>query len=268
MTRFAGLGAVLLACCPTLPSFGGDGHQQNEAPGVPKSSNLPAAAPAWSLPSASSGLLNSTNYAGKVILLNFFDTTCDACMLEVPNLVQIQTNYAAAGLQVVGVAMDPAAGTNSPVSAVAAFASNMGIMYPLGMAYPSEGAVAANYGAIAFPNYAYGMEFIPTTFVINRQNQIVQTFVNGAQTYDAFEAAVKPLLALSATPALLVSVSNGQLTLSWLATPTLFNLKTKADLSQGLWTPLSTPSPQFDGTNNFVTLPLPSANQFFQLSSP
>lgn len=253
--HLAGLAAMCLGATWPLSSSAAGG-------------NLPAPAPAWSLPSSTSGNLNATNYYGKVVLLNFFATTCDACSNEVPNLILLQKNYAAAGLQVIGLAVDPSPDhTNPPAATVAAFGALMGINYPLAEAQPSGSSVETAYGAIAFPSYG-GLAQIPASFIINRQNQVVQTLVNGAQTYTTFENAVKPQLALSASPSIQFSASNGKMTLTWPVTPSMFALETASDLSHGGWTRISTSAVQSDGTNNSATLILGKTNQYFHLISP
>ena len=258
ISRWTGLAtAFLVACLSSL-----------SAAVWAASSNLPAPAPAWTLPSTAGGSLNSTNYWGKVILLNFFDTTCFACSNEIPGIILLQKNYAASGLQVIGISVDPSLDhTNPPTNTVTAFGAFMQVNYPLVMAEPSGLSMETAYGAIAFPSYGF-LAQTPTSFIINRQNQVVQTLVNGAQTYATFAAAVKPQLALSASPSIQVSASNSLMTLVWPVTPATFALETTGDLSTGGWTRFSASSVRSDGTNNSANLPPGKTNQFFRLISP
>src|SRR5215475_11429187 len=43
---------------------------------------------------------------GRIVVLNFWATYCGPCVKEVPDLVAIQNQYAAHGVQVVGASLD------------------------------------------------------------------------------------------------------------------------------------------------------------------
>lgn len=47
-----------------------------------------------------------TQWRGKLLLLNFWATWCAPCRAEIPLLIQMQQQYAARGLQIVGPAVD------------------------------------------------------------------------------------------------------------------------------------------------------------------
>jgi thiol-disulfide isomerase/thioredoxin len=60
---------------------------------------------------------------GKLVLLNFWATWCTPCLHEIPDLVKLQKQYAARGLQIVGPAVDDPDSVKS-------------MLTPLGIDYP------------------------------------------------------------------------------------------------------------------------------------
>src|SRR5262245_14219230 len=100
--------------------------------------------------------ISSSDWRGKVVLVNFWATWCPPCRAEIPDLVALQEKYRGQ-LQIIGVSQDE----DSP-EAVRRFASEYKINYPIVMHSPE----LRRY----FPNvYA-----LPTTFVIDRETRIVQ----------------------------------------------------------------------------------------------
>lgn len=63
-------------------------------------------------------------YAGKVVVVNFWATWCTPCREEMPGFVKLQERWSGRGVQFVGLAQDEPA-------KVAAFRSELGINYPL-----------------------------------------------------------------------------------------------------------------------------------------
>ncbi len=47
-----------------------------------------------------------SQFKGKVVLVNFWATWCDPCLIEIPWLIEYQKKYASRGFTVIGVAMD------------------------------------------------------------------------------------------------------------------------------------------------------------------
>ena len=64
------------------------------------------------------------DFPGKVLLINFWATWCAPCREEMPMLVDLQTQFDDAGLQVVGIAMDD-------VQKVREFVEAFDISYPI-----------------------------------------------------------------------------------------------------------------------------------------
>lgn len=91
--------------------------------------------------------------AGKVVILNFFLTTCSTCQSEIPGLIAAHNEYKDKGLVVVGIALDP--------SKLAAFGEEFGIPYRL---LSDNGVVSVAYGVI---------NSVPVTVTIDRDGWIV-----------------------------------------------------------------------------------------------
>jgi peroxiredoxin len=127
-----------------------------------------------------------SDYRGKAVLLNFWATWCVPCKIEMPWFVELQNEYGAQGLQVVGVAMDD----DSPED-IAKFAKDMGVNYPIAV---GKEAVGDAYG---------GLQFLPATFYIGRDGKVIDK-VFGLKGKHEIQDDIKKALELSSavgTPA-------------------------------------------------------------------
>jgi cytochrome c biogenesis protein CcmG/thiol:disulfide interchange protein DsbE len=113
-------------------------------------------APDFQLTSLDGKQVKLSDFRGKAVLLNFWATWCSPCKVEMPWFVELQKKYGNDGLVVVGVAMDD---TEAPK--IAKFASEMGVNYPVLL---GTDKVSDDYGNV---------EFLPTTFYIDREGKIV-----------------------------------------------------------------------------------------------
>lgn len=218
------------------------------------SGGLPLAPP-WDLPSTGGTNLSSTNFLGKVVVLNFWATWCIPCQGETPDLVALQQKYAPDGLMVVGVSVDDSPdGSNPPTATVSSYAATNGVSYPLVMTRPLHLAVESAYG---------GIPYTPQTFILDRQNHIAQTFVE-EEDFQIFQSAVLPLLYPNL--AVKIAISGGQVRISWPLTQATFQLQSKASLASTNWTAVSA-TVQSDGTNNFVLVPIGPNASFFRIES-
>ena len=138
-------------------------------------------APDFALQTLDGQTLKLSDLRGKAVVLNFWATWCSPCKAEMPWFVDFQKQYAAQGLQIVGVAMDDSAKED-----IVKFAQQMGVNYPVVLGKES---LADQYG---------GVEFLPTTFYIDRSGNI-QERVFGIVDRQEAEASVKKALA-SAPP--------------------------------------------------------------------
>jgi len=113
-------------------------------------------APDFALQSLDGKTVHLSDYRGKAVLLNFWATWCAPCKIEMPWFVELQKEYGAEGLQIVGVAMDDA----SPKE-IADFAKDMAVNYPVLI---GKEAVGDAYG---------GVQFLPESFYIDRNGKVI-----------------------------------------------------------------------------------------------
>lgn len=74
--------------------------------GEAKSSSGPRA-PDFTLPGLKGGSVSLSDYLGKnVVLIDFWSTTCDPCMVEMPHLVAMYEKYKDKGFVVLAVSLD------------------------------------------------------------------------------------------------------------------------------------------------------------------
>jgi len=75
---------------------------------------IPRPAPALKFISHSGQQIDLANYKGKVVLLEWLLTTCPHCQESSRILSKLQTEYAARGVQALGIAIDESAGFKLP----------------------------------------------------------------------------------------------------------------------------------------------------------
>lgn len=117
---------------------------------------------------------------GKVLLVNFWATTCATCIREMPALAALHRRYEARGLATLAVSM-----RLDPPAAVADFAEQRSL--PFGVVIDHTGAIAR-----AFPD----LQAAPTTYVIDKRGAIARRYV-GEPDFPALQALVEKLLAES-----------------------------------------------------------------------
>lgn len=107
-------------------------------------------------------LRNITEWKGKVVLLNFWATWCPPCLREIPDFIDLQTQYKQSGFQILGVAMDN-------LEAVKTFTEQMEINYPV---FPGDAEViglARRYGNKAGA--------LPYSVFIDREGVVTHTIM-------------------------------------------------------------------------------------------
>jgi thiol-disulfide isomerase/thioredoxin len=160
-------------------------HSQNltdafRAAGIPLLAK-PVEPKAFSLSLLKGGTAELSAYKGKVVLLNFWATWCPPCRNEMPSMETLYKRFKARGLEI--LAVDCAEGK----AAVEQFIQNNNYSYPVLL--DTSGEVSG----------LYGIEAIPTTFILNREGKIIARIV-GALRWDdpkiitAIEAVIEETL--------------------------------------------------------------------------
>ncbi len=158
--------ALVLAGFVFLFFVGGGG-------GTSRDGSFPA--PNFTLPSLSGNNISLSQFRGKVVLLDFWATWCDACREEIPDLIRLYQDKHSKGLVVLGVSVD-ALGQ----SVVQPFVKDAQIPYPV--------AIAGDHVPAG-----YDISGLPTAFLIDK-NGIVRHEYIGAVSYEDVVKDINALL--------------------------------------------------------------------------
>ncbi len=118
------------------------------------------------------------SYAGKVLILDLWDTWCPPCKAEIPHFIELYNQYNSKGLEILGVAFG-----REGEPAVRNFAKNFGVNYKTALANQE---LMNAYGPI---------NSIPTTFVIDQNGRIFKKYI-GYRDKSIFENDITTLLNL------------------------------------------------------------------------
>ena len=139
----------------------------------------------FSLPLASQGAAGDTHgemqslgaLNGKVVFLNFWATWCGPCVAEMPSMEALYNRYKEKGFEILAV------NCMEGEKEVIAFMKDNGLSFPA--ALDVEGKVGA----------AYGIQAIPTTFILDRDGKIIVRLVGSIDwNTEKIHAAIESLL--------------------------------------------------------------------------
>lgn len=151
-----------------LAACSGGGHTSETT------ARVGAAAPGWTEPTSTGGKLSLESLRGKPVYLNFFATWCPPCNEEAPDINALQKQYAARGLQVIGV--DELENANK----AAQFVRKYALVYP---AVVDDGALQDQYRVNGLPVHVF----------IDRGG-VIRKIVTGEMDKKQIAAAIQAIL--------------------------------------------------------------------------
>jgi peroxiredoxin len=118
-------------------------------------------APAVKFTTLSGQEISMQDLRGKIVLVNFWATTCPGCIQEMPELIDTYNRYRERGFEVVAVAM-----AYDPPSQVANYTRKNNLPFPV--ALDLQGDIAAAFNDV---------KLTPTSYVVDQQGRIVRNVV-------------------------------------------------------------------------------------------
>ncbi len=118
-------------------------------------------APAVSFRTLNGELIALESLRGKVVMVNFWATSCATCVQEMPEMVETYKKYSDRGLEFIAVAM-----SYDPPSYVLNYAESRQL--PFKVALDTDGQAAKSFGDV---------KLTPTTFVIGKDGAILKRYV-------------------------------------------------------------------------------------------
>ncbi len=138
----------------------------------------PTTLPEFNLPDVSGNQHNISEWQGKIRVINFWATWCPPCLKEMPEFIALQEQYAAKGLQFIGIAIDD----QEPVEK---YLASTKINYPILIGDVTGITLAHQLGNI--------IDAVPFTIVVNQQGQIIHR-QPGEFSREQIMEVIKPLL--------------------------------------------------------------------------
>ena len=144
----------------------------------PQQAQQAIALPEFSLPDLAGTLHSISEWHGKILIINFWATWCPPCLKEIPEFIQLQTEYTGQNVQFIGIAIDEA-------DLVANYLSFVDINYPI--------LIAESGGAKLAQRLGNTVSAIPFTAIVNQQQQII-FYQPGELSGQHLRELIEPLL--------------------------------------------------------------------------
>ena len=136
------------------------------------------AAPAVTFTTLSGEKISTDSLRGKVVLVNFWATSCSTCIAEMPQMVETYNKYRETGLEFVAVAM-----SYDPPNYVQNYSETRQL--PFKVVIDADGTTAKAFGDV---------QLTPTTFLIDKEGNILRRFV-GIPEATSFNQLIERALA-------------------------------------------------------------------------
>ncbi|MDH5435272.1 MAG: TlpA family protein disulfide reductase [Gammaproteobacteria bacterium] len=133
--------------------------------------------PDFQLPDMDGNIQSSTNWKGKVLLVNFWATWCPPCRKEIPAFLDVMSTHGDRGFQVVGIAIDEK-------NSVQDYIDSMGIEYPV--------LIGKNDAIEISKQLGNRLGALPYTLITDRTGKVILTH-RGELTKEDLLKTISPL---------------------------------------------------------------------------
>jgi thiol-disulfide isomerase/thioredoxin len=123
-----------------------------------QTSQAASPSPDFSFPDVSGKIHHSTEWQGKIRVINFWATWCPPCIEEIPEFIKMQKQYGDKGVQFIGIAIEER-------ESVADYLKSIAINYPILIGGIDATALSQQMGNV--------IGAVPFTVVVNREGQII-----------------------------------------------------------------------------------------------
>jgi thiol-disulfide isomerase/thioredoxin len=137
-----------------------------------------ASLPDFDLPDVEGNQHAISEWQGKIRVINFWATWCPPCIKEIPEFIALQEQYAAKGVQFIGIAIDDQDSVEKYLVATK-------INYPILIGEVDGIALAHQLGNV--------VDAVPFTIIVNQQGQIIHR-QPGEFSREKILEVIKPLL--------------------------------------------------------------------------
>lgn len=204
----------------------------------------------WVAPDLNGNEISSFSFIGKILLVDFWETTCGACVDELPYMMDLFRSLQPRGFAMVGLSADPSA------EIVKDYLETRPVPYVMGM--KSVTADSSLNGSIG----------MPTKVLVDQDSRIVARYIGGVSPLnDTDQFYIREINGLLRPPPpgarMSVARSAGDIRISWSAAELPQRLESSTNPATA-WAVVNTTL----ATNNgqiLVTLPATNTARFFRL---
>lgn len=207
----------------------------------------------WTAAAVGGGSIVSSSYTNQILLVDFWETTCSACVIELPELVRLYETYRSRGFMIIGLATDP------DPELVDQYLSTHAVPYLMG------------FSSSTTSNIFGGVPGNPTKYLLDRDGRIAARFIGGvdppSDTVRVYGSAIELISRPAPDVSLRVVRDAGNLTISWPATVSGYRLEAASQPAPATWNTVSATVKTNNG-RYVLTLPAGDLAQFFRLKRP